>query len=47
MENEKIHREVINHCKEYAYTDVLANLYGKSEYHLEGKELEKKIFHLW
>lgn len=44
MENEKIHREVINHCKEYAYTDVLANLYGKSEYHLEVKELEKKYF---
>lgn len=44
MENEKIHREVINHCKKYDYTAVLTNLYGKSEYYLEVKELEKKYF---
>ena len=44
MEIEKIHRELINYCKEYGYMDILTSLYGKNEYHLEVKELEKKYF---
>lgn len=44
MEIEKIHRELITYCKEYAYTDILTSLYGKNEYQSEVKELEKKYF---
>lgn len=44
MEIEKIHRELIKHCKEYEEKDILKNLYGKNEYQSEVKELEKKYF---